>query len=217
MPGRLIDILIDSKTMNPIVLVDELDKVSETHHGKEIIGTLIHLTDSTSNNKYNHDKYFSGIEFDLSKVLFVFTYNDASKIDRILADRLIKINVDNYNFKEKLEITNKHIIPYLLDKFKFNQNDITFNQDALEYIVRDSKKETGMRDIKTKIKIIISRINNLLLTNETDNIIKLKYKKLYPNYKSLPVIVPKEHIETLLDESISDSDKNDRPPEHMYI
>jgi hypothetical protein len=199
------------------IIVHNCDKVSETHHGKEIIGTLIHLTDSTSNNKYNHDKYFSGIEFDLSKVLFVFTYNDASKIDRILADRLIKINVDNYNFKEKLEITNKHIIPYLLDKFKFNQNDITFNQDALEYIVRDSKKETGMRDIKTKIKIIISRINNLLLTNETDNIIKLKYKKLYPNYKSLPVIVPKEHIETLLDESISDSDKNDRPPPGMYI
>jgi ATP-dependent Lon protease len=217
MPGRLIDILIDSKTMNPIVLVDELDKVSETHHGKEIIGTLIHLTDSTSNNKYNHDKYFSGIEFDLSKVLFVFTYNDSTKIDRILADRLIKINVDNYNFKEKLEITNKHIIRYLLDKFKFNHTDITFDQDALEHIVRESKKETGMRDIKTKIKIILSRINNLLLTNETDNIIKLKYKKLYPYYRSLPVIVPKEHIEILLDESITDDSKNDLPPPGMYI
>ena len=203
--------------MNPILLFDELDKVGETNHGKEIIGTLIHLTDSTTNNKYNSDKYFSGIEFDLSKVLFVFTYNDATKIDRILADRLIKINVDNYNYKEKLEITNKHIVPYLLDKFKFNKDDITFDQDALEYIISDSKKETGMRDIKTKIKIIISRINNLLLTNETDNIIKLKYKKLYPNYKSLPVIVPKDHIETLLDESISNSDKNDCPPPHMYI
>jgi ATP-dependent Lon protease len=215
--GSIINTLIDSKSMNPILLFDELDKVGETNHGKEIIGTLIHLTDSTTNNKYNSDKYFSGIEFDLSKVLFVFTYNDATKIDRILADRLIKINVDNYNFKEKLEITNKHIVPYLLDKFKFNQNDITFNQDALEYIVRDSKKETGMRDIKTKIKIIISRINNLLLTNETDNIIKLKYKKLYPYYHSLPVIVPKEHIDILFEESISDSDKNDRPPDHMYI
>ena len=215
--GSIINTLIDSKSMNPILLFDELDKVGETNHGKEIIGTLIHLTDSTTNNKYNSDKYFSGIEFDLSKVLFVFTYNDATKIDRILADRLIKINVDNYNYKEKLEITNKHIVPYLLDKFKFNKDDITFDQDALEYIISDSKKETGMRDIKTKIKIIISRINNLLLTNETDNIIKLKYKKLYPNYKSLPVIVPKDHIETLLDESISNSDKNDCPPPHMYI
>jgi len=216
-PGSIINSLIDTKSMSTVLLFDELDKIGETHHGKEIIGTLIHLTDSTTNNKYNSDKYFSGIEFDLSKVLFVFTYNDATKIDRILADRLIKINVDNYNFKEKFEITNKHIIPYLLDKFKFNQSDITFSQDALEYIVRDSKKETGMRDIKTKIKIIISRINNLLLTNETDNIIKLKYKKLYSNYKSLPVIVPKDHIETLLDESISNSDKNDRPPPGMYI
>ena len=215
--GSIINCLINSKSMDTVILFDELDKVGETNHGKEIIGTLIHLTDSTSNSKYNHDKYFSGIEFDLSKVLFVFTYNDATKIDKILADRLIKINVDNYNFKEKLEITNKHILPYLLDKFKFNHTDITFTTDALEYIVRESKKETGMRDIKTKIKIIISRINNLLLTNEQDNIIKLKYKKLYPNYRSLPVIVPKEHIDILFNESITDDSKNDSPPLGMYI
>jgi len=214
--GRLIDILRHTKTMNPIVLIDELDKVSETQHGKEIIGTLIHLTDSTTNKNYNYDKYFSGIEFDLSKVLFVFTYNDPSKVDRILADRLFKIKVDNYDFKEKLDITNKHIIPYMFDKFKFDKDDITFTEKAVKYLVNSSNKADGMRDIKTKIKIILSRINTLLLTNEEDCIVNLKYKKLYPYYKTLPVLIPDEHIDTFLDESIS-SEKSNEPPSHMYI
>ena len=214
--GRLIDILRHTKTMNPIVLIDELDKVSETQHGKEIIGTLIHLTDSTTNKKYNYDKYFSGIEFDLSKVLFVFTYNDPTKIDRILADRLFKIKVDNYDFKEKLEITTKHIVPYMLDKFKFKMDDIQFSEDAMKYLVNSSSKSGGMRDIKIKIKIILSRINTLLLTNEEDSVINLKYKKLYPYYKSLPVIIPEKHIDTFLDESIT-LEKGDEPPPFMYI
>lgn len=214
--GRLIDILKHTKTMNPIVLIDELDKVSETQHGKEIIGTLIHLTDSTTNSRYNYDKYFSGIEFDLSKVLFVFTYNDPSKVDRILADRLFKIKVDNYNFKEKMEITTKHIIPYMIDKFNFNTGDINFSEDAIKHLVKSSNNSEGMRDVKTKIKIILSRLNTLLLTNEEDNIINLKYKKLYSSYKTLPVTVPDKHIDTFLDESIS-SEKSDEPPLHMYI
>ena len=64
--GRIIEILRETKCTNPIILFDELDKVSESHHGKEIIGNLIHLTDATTNNKYNYDKYFAGLEFDLS-------------------------------------------------------------------------------------------------------------------------------------------------------
>lgn len=215
--GRLIDIFRHTKKMNPVVLFDELDKVSDTPQGKEIIGTLIHLTDSTTNSNYNHDKYFSGIEFDLSKVLFVFTYNDPTKIDRILADRLIKINIDDYKFEEKLEITNKHIINYLLDKFKFNKDDISFTEDAIKYIVSQCRPDMGMRDVKTKIKIILSRINNLLLTDENAGIVKLKYKQLYPFYKSLPVVIPKEHIDILLDESIIDESKIDQPPPFMYI
>jgi ATP-dependent Lon protease len=216
--GRLIDILKTTNTMNPIVLVDELDKVSQTHHGKEIIGTLIHLTDSTTNNKYNYDKYFSGIEFDLSKVLFIFTYNDPSKVDKILADRLYKIKVDNYTQKEKLEITNKHIIKNELEKFRFNENEsLQFSEDAIKYLVETSNKDEGMRDIKTKFKIIMARINTLLLTNPEDNVINLKYKKLYPFYRSLPVIIPKDHIDILLGESIENDSKEDSPNPFMYM
>jgi ATP-dependent Lon protease len=213
--GRLINTLIDTKTMNPVILIDECDKISETQHGKEIIGTLIHLTDSTTNSKYNYDKYFSGIEFDLSKVLFIFTYNNPNKIDKILADRLFKIKVDNYSFKEKIEITKKHIISNILNKFNFKSDDISFSEEAITYIVSSCKSE-GMREIKTKINIILSRINTLLFTNEEDNIVKLNYKKLYPYYKSLPVVIPDKHIDILFSESIT-TEKGNEPPPHMYV
>ena len=217
MPGRFIEILRETKTMSPVILIDEIDKISQTAQGKEIIGTLIHLTDSTTNNKYNYDRYFSGIEFDLSKILFIFTYNDPSKVDPILSDRLYKIKVDNYNQKEKLEITNKHLIRDVLDKLKLD--NISFDDSAIKYLVDQSNKDEGMRTIKTKITIILSRINILLLTNESDNILNLKYKKLYSYYKvSDSIVVPKEHLDILLDESISsEKDPFDEPPFGMYI
>ena len=227
MPGRFIEILRETKTMSPVILIDEIDKISQTAQGKEIIGTLIHLTDSTTNNKYNYDRYFSGIEFDLSKILFIFTYNDPSKVDPILSDRLYKIKVDNYNQKEKLEITNKHLIRDVLQSLKLD--NISFDDSAIQYLVEQSNKDEGMRTIKTKITIILSRINILLLTNESDNILNLKYKKLYSYYNGgdtrsddtrsdVKIVVPKEHIDILLDESISsEKDPFDEPPFGMYL
>ena len=221
-PGRLIEILRETKCMNPVVLIDELDKVSQTHQGKEIIGTLIHLTDYTTNNKYNYDRYFSGIEFDLSKVLFVFTYNDPSKVDKILLDRLYKIKVDNYTFNEKLEITNKHLIKNILEEYNLTSEQVNFTEDAITYIVHSSKSDDGMRNIKRKFEIIISRINTLILTNEyengvvVNNIVKLKYKSLSQYYTKFPVIVPKEHIDILLEDSITSDGEITPPPFGMY-
>lgn len=218
-PGRIIEILRETQCTNPIILFDELDKVSETHHGKEIIGNLIHLTDSTTNTKYNYDKYFSGIEFDLSKVLFIFTYNDATKIDPILADRLFKIHIDNYSFKEKMEITKRHLIDSILQEYCFTTDDIVFNEDTIRYIIESSKSDQGMRDIKRRFEIIISRINTLLLTDIDQNIVRLEYKQLYNYYKTStkPIVIPKEHIDTLLTNSINNDLKQNDPPFGMYI
>ena len=219
--GRIIEILRETKCTNPIILFDELDKVSESHHGKEIIGNLIHLTDATTNNKYNYDKYFAGLEFDLSKVLFVFTYNDQSKVDSILSDRLFKINIENYSLKEKLEITRLHIIPNILQKYHFQNETIKLSDDTIYHIVEKNTKDQGMRDINRKIETIISRINTLLLTVPEDNIVKLKYKKLYPSFNIntvLPVTILKEHIDILLSDSFTtDSDTLNDPPFGMYI
>ena len=90
--GKMADTLIRLGCMNPVFYFDELDKVSKTPKGDEIIHSLIHLTDSTQNNQFQ-DKYFSGIDFDLSKSVFIFSYNDESKINPILLDRMVTINV----------------------------------------------------------------------------------------------------------------------------
>lgn len=213
--GRLIDILRETKCSNPIILFDELDKVSNTNHGKEIIGNLIHLTDKTTNNKYNYDRYFAGLNFDLSKVLFIFTYNDASKVDKILADRLFKIRIDNYDFKEKLEITKVHLIKSILEEY--NNLNITIDEDAIHYIVSTSKNDEGMRDIKRKFEIVISRVNTLMLTNPDDNIVRLKYKSLHDYYRENNKIL-KDHIDVLLSDSFSsDTNVDNDPPFGMYI
>ena len=88
--GRIVDILMEKKCMNPIIFIDELDKVSKTEHGKEIIGILTHLVDNTQNMNFQ-DKYFNGIDLDLSKVLFIFSYNDVNAIDKILLDRIHRV------------------------------------------------------------------------------------------------------------------------------
>ena len=91
-PGKIVDILIETQCMNPIIYIDELDKISNTEHGKEIVGILTHLTDKTQNDTFE-DKYFSGIKLDLSKTLFIFSYNDPHSIDRILRDRIQEIQI----------------------------------------------------------------------------------------------------------------------------
>lgn len=215
--GRLIDTLIETKCMNPVILFDELDKVSQTHHGREIIGSLIHMTDTTTNTRYNYDKYFAGVEFDLSKILFVFTYNDPSKVDKILLDRLFKIKVENYTFKEKLNITQRHLIANILEEFQLTTQDIQFEDEAVQYVVSGSKADEGMREIKRKFEIIVSRINTLLLTDKDSAIIKLKYGELYTDFQQLPVTVKKHHVDILLQDSIAMNGDTPPPPMGMYL
>jgi hypothetical protein len=108
--GKIVDILIHSKSMNPIIYFDELDKISETPKGEEIIGILTHLTDTTQNSQF-HDKYFAEIDFDLSKCLFIFSYNDPLKVNPILLDRMYKIKTSGYQVKDKIVIAQQYLIP----------------------------------------------------------------------------------------------------------
>lgn len=218
-PGRIINILKETQCMNCIILFDELDKVSNTPQGNEIIATLIHLTDTTTNKKYTHDKYFAGIEFDLSKIMFVFTYNDSSKINKILADRLYKIQITNYTDNEKLTIVKKHLLLSVLKEYYFNVNDIVFSDNVIKHIIQLSKQnggEDGMRDVKNKLRTIISRINVLLMTNKSDDIIKLNYNILYEKYSKLPLNVEINDVDILLKNSDFTSEIVDQPPYGMY-
>ena len=98
--GKIVDVLIHSKCMNPVFYFDELDKISDTPKGEEITGILTHLTDTTQNSQF-HDKYFSNLDFDVSKALFIFSYNHEEKVNPILKDRMYRIKTDGYDKKDK--------------------------------------------------------------------------------------------------------------------
>lgn len=159
--GRIIQILIDGKTMNPIIFFDELDKVSDTPRGEEIIGVLTHLTDTTQNSQF-HDKYFSELEFDLSKCLFVFSYNDESKVNAILRDRMYVIHTKGYDVKEKLIIARKYLLPKILEQVGFKEGDIIIPDDVIQYIISNqdmTRNEEGVRNLKRCLEIIHTKLN----------------------------------------------------------
>ena len=188
--GKIIEILIQTQCMNPIIYIDELDKISNTENGKEIIGILTHLTDSTQNDQFN-DKYFSGINVDLSKVLFIFSYNDFSKLDPILADRIHRIKFNYLQKYEKIHIMKNYIIPELLENIGYKKENIIIDDSIIEYIISNYTCEAGVRKLKEKTYEIIREINlNEIMknSNKTKITITLDYvKKLFANKAKLSI------------------------------
>ena len=209
--GRIIDILIKSKCMNPIIYFDELDKVSDTYKGQEIIHLLTHLTDHSQNDKYQ-DNYFSGIDIDLSKVLFIFSFNDEKLIDPILKDRMYVIKTKGFNVEDKIQISNKYLLPQLLETFKFD-NKINITENIIKYIIDNyTNNEKGVRNLKRCFETIISKVNMYEIlynndNNETD--IKLPY---ILNDFIIPYNVKEDDLKSLLIK-----DEIYKAPEHMYV
>jgi len=162
--GRIVDALIESKCMNPIIYIDELDKISRTEQGKEIIGILTHLTDPSQNEEFT-DKYFSGIKFDISKCLIIFSYNDYNLIDRILIDRIHRIQVASLNKLDKLIVAKKHLLPEILENVGIHQDLINISEDILIYLIDIYTFEPGARKLKEKLYEIIREINLEYLKN----------------------------------------------------
>ena len=157
--GKIVQILIDSKCMNPVIYFDELDKISDTPRGEEIAGILTHLTDTSQNSEF-HDKYFAEINFDLSKCLFIFSYNDESKVNPILKDRMYRIKTKGYSGKEKTTIANNYLLPRIREQVKFNNGDIIIPDDVLNYINDNHcNKEDGVRNMKRCLEIIHTKLN----------------------------------------------------------
>ena len=188
---------MESKCMNPIIFIDELDKVSKTENGKEIIGILTHLIDPTQNESFQ-DKYFSGIDLDLSNALFIFSYNDVSVIDKILLDRIHRIKFDNLTLYDKLEITDKYILPELYEKVGL-ENVIEFDEEVLKFIIEKYTYESGVRKLKELLFEIISEINLEILnhTKEYDlpivvTIDDIKFKYLKEKHETRHTLIHNE-------------------------
>ena len=161
--GSIVQILMDKKCMNPIILFDEVDKISKTENGREITGILTHLLDTTQNNCFQ-DKYFSGIELDLSKILFILSYNDVDAIDKILLDRVHRIKFDSLSIEDKIIISNKQLLPELYKKNGL-EGMIFFADDVLKFIIEEYTLEPGVRKLKEKLFEIVGEINLDILKN----------------------------------------------------
>jgi ATP-dependent Lon protease len=168
--GKIVDILIKSKSMNPVIYFDELDKISDTPKGEEIAGILTHLTDTSQNNQF-HDKYFSEIDFDLSKCLFIFSYNDESKVNPILLDRMYKIQTKGFEKKDKREICHKYLLPKIMSQINFDKKDVIIPDDTISYIIDNfTSGESGVRNLKRCLEIVCTKLNLYRLMKPGSNL-----------------------------------------------
>ena len=189
-PGKIVDIFTNSEYMNPIVYLDEIDKISE-NKATEIFGTLTHLLDEEQNTEFQ-DNYLSSITLDLSKVFFVLAFNDITKIDDIVADRLKIIYIDPPNLQDKLIICQDKIIPEILNSVKLKDDfNIVIDKEVIEYIINNkTTKESGVRQLRKNIEKIINRLNYDILIGNFD---KLKRENNDKN-----IIITRTYIDDVL-------------------
>ena len=192
--GKIVSILMESKCMNPVIYFDELDKVSDTPKGEEIIGILTHLIDTSQNSEF-HDKYFSEIKFDLSKCLFIFSYNDESKINPILKDRMYKIETKGYDAKEKAIIAKQYLIPAIRKQIGFNEEDLIIPDDVLSYLIQShTGEEKGVRNLKRCIEMIFTKMN---LSRFTDTSLEI-FKKTFVDDIEFPYTITNRDVDKLV-------------------
>jgi ATP-dependent Lon protease len=192
--GKIVDILVKCKSMNPVIFFDELDKVSDTAKGEEIIGILTHLTDTSQNSKF-HDKYFSELEFDLSKCLFIFSYNDERKVNPILKDRMYRIETKGYDSAEKFVISKDYLLPKICEQVKFNKDDIVIPEETIKYLINThTDGEQGVRNLKRCLEIIYTKMNLYRLMKPGSQLFK---KEMCLDIK-FPMVVTTEVVDKLI-------------------
>ena len=192
--GKIVQILIDSKCMNPVIYFDELDKISDTPRGEEIAGILTHLTDTSQNSQF-HDKYFAEINFDLSKCLFIFSYNDESKVNPILKDRMYRIQTKGYNEKQKTQIANNYLLPKIREQIKFDMEDIIIPDEIIQYLVENHcNKEDGVRNLKRCLEIIHTKLNLYRLMKPGTNL----FEEDMSLEVQFPLAINKEIVDKLI-------------------
>jgi hypothetical protein len=188
--GKLANSLIASKSMSMVLMFDELDKISATPKGEEVQNLLVHLTDPVQNADFE-DKYLSGIPLDLSRVLFMFSANDLNKIDRVLMDRMIVIELKGYSDKDKLAIAENFLLPAALREVGLDEK-VSIGKEVLEHILKDyAREEHGVRELKRCVEAVVQKINMLRIFNAKDLPFHI------PEFQ-LPFIVKKAHVDLFL-------------------
>jgi ATP-dependent Lon protease len=209
--GKIVQSLMDCQSMNPVFYFDELDKLSETPKGEEIAGILTHLTDTSQNSQF-HDKYFSEMDFDLSKCLFIFSYNDESKVNPILRDRMYRIMTNGYDSKEKTVIARQYMLPKIREQVNFQPDDIIIPDETIKHIVSAkhlTQEEAGVRNMKRCLEIIHTKLNLFRLMKPEENLFS---KDIKMEVKFPMTIGPKD-----VDALIKNEEKQSQSILAMYL
>jgi len=195
-PGAILRKIIEAETMNPCILFDELCKVSDSEKGREIIGLLTHLTDTTQNMEFQ-DKFMPGVSIDMSRTLFIASYNDEHAINPVLKDRMYRIRTKGYSTKEKITIAKDFLLPKIRQQVSFTATDVLIPDETLEYIITTeglTKDEDGVRNLKRCLEIIHTKLNLFRLVKSADNF----FSKEIDLKVSFPFTVGKKDVDALI-------------------
>lgn len=203
--GKIVNSLVTAKSMSTVLLFDEIDKVSATPKGEEVQNMLIHLTDPTSNDGFE-DKYLAGVPIDMSKVMFIFSANDITKIDRVLLDRLMVIQLKGYDQKQKITIAENYLLPAALKDVSLVER-VAISREVLTHIIDVyAREEPGVRELKRCIEQVAQKINMLRMYNAKDLPFHIKDF-------ALPFTVKREHVDLFLKKK----EDAHTPPFGMYM
>lgn len=164
LPGRIITGIANAGTNNPVFLLDEIDKVSGGGIHGDPAAALLELLDPEQN--INFEDNYLAMPFDLSNVLFICTANDISQVPAALRDRLELIELNTYTLFEKMNIAKKHLLKQEYELNGLNENLITFEDDAIEFIIDGYTREAGVRELRRKISTIMRKFSVKLLSKE---------------------------------------------------
>lgn len=167
MPGRIVQGLIDAKEMNPVVVLDEIDKVGKSYRG-DPTSVLLEILDPEQNVAFRD--YYANFNINLSQIIFIATANDISQIPAPLRDRMEFIELYSYTPQEKLEIAKKYLIPQELKKHGIVNTEFSINTNALKEIIEKYTREAGVRKLREKIAQIMRKSAKQILEDSNKKV-----------------------------------------------
>lgn len=175
MPGRIVQGLIDAKKMNPVVVLDEIDKVAKTGRG-DPTAALLEVLDPEQNSEFRD--YYLNFNIDLSKVIFIATANDIGNIPAPLRDRMEFIAISSYTPQEKLEIASRYLLPQELKKHGLKKSEVTISKAALKELIHSYTREAGVRNLRRRLANMTRKVAREILEHPEVTKVSLNVKNL---------------------------------------
>lgn len=193
MPGRITQGLIDAKKMNPVIVLDEIDKVSRSQRG-DPTAALLEILDPEQNSEFRD--YYLNFDIDLSNVIFIATANDVGRIPAPLRDRMEFIQVSSYTPQEKFEIAKRYLVPQELKKHGLKNNEVNISKPALKELIHSYTREAGVRNLRRRIA----------------DMCRKSAKQILEHPEVSKVTVSLKNLKDFFDKSVFEIEKTDKVP-----